>query len=305
MAIEPAAAQYAAARRTPPQLHALTRADARFQAGDHRHRRGRCRRGGILHRRGRRQRQSGVGALPGAAQSTAGPHTDPYDRSGAASPRRAYSKHKPRSSRQSSTEEAIKRGSGWKSTSKISNVAANSNGPPANRGRCRPSRPGVLQRAAPDWRARQALRPPWRSPRGSTTRLACGRNSIFGPQCGCARSLSLMRRKPPSLNTSAAVTSVNAITSGAAAPHLEMILAIKIPIGEPMNLSAPKGKGDQRAQRGDGNQTGGAGFCQRRPSIAAGPATNASNAAALSQMPRLKSEVFLNEITCIAPRIEL
>ena len=74
MAIEPAAAQYAAARRTPAQLQGLTRASARFKRERHRHRRRRGRGRGFLHRGRGGQRQPGAGALASPAQSATRSH---------------------------------------------------------------------------------------------------------------------------------------------------------------------------------------------------------------------------------------
>jgi len=58
MAIEPVAAQYAAARRTPAQLQTLVRAGARFKREGRRYHAGRSGGSRFLHRRSRSERQS-------------------------------------------------------------------------------------------------------------------------------------------------------------------------------------------------------------------------------------------------------
>ena len=81
MAIEPAAAQYAASRRTAAQLLGLTRASARFK------REITDTAGAVaavvrfFHRGRRRQRQSGIGPVAGAAQLAAGADADAAHRS--------------------------------------------------------------------------------------------------------------------------------------------------------------------------------------------------------------------------------
>ena len=131
MAIEPAAAQYAA---LAPHRGAAARTDARqraLQARNHRYCRRRFRRGGFFYRGRRGQRQSGAGAVAGAAQSAAGADADAVDRSRAAGARANSSGTKARSSRPSSSKRANKRGAGWKSTFAISSEATNSKCPPA------------------------------------------------------------------------------------------------------------------------------------------------------------------------------
>ena len=87
MAIEPAAAQYAAARRTEAHLRELMRTSARFQRASGRYRGGGVRGGRVLHRGRRRERQPGARPVAGAAQCAARAHAHPDHRPGAAGPR--------------------------------------------------------------------------------------------------------------------------------------------------------------------------------------------------------------------------
>ncbi len=133
MAIEPVAAQYAAARRTAAQLQALVRAGARFkrEVADTAARR--VRRRGFLHRRRRGQRQSGAGHLAGAAQSAARAGAHPHDRSRAAGARAHPAMRKARSPKRSSSGAANRHARGWRSTSAISSGATSSNRPTPRR----------------------------------------------------------------------------------------------------------------------------------------------------------------------------
>jgi hypothetical protein len=131
-------------------------------------------------------------------------------------------------------------------------------------------------------------------------RLACGKNSICPPSLVGLRRRIVIRWMPLLVDTSAVEMFENGIISSARPLRTFRRSSQSITSSARRWNCVFRRKYTKKELRMPTANKLDTGFCRRLSSSTERATTNAINAAALSQIPRLNKIVFLNEMTCIS-----